>query len=113
MKSKQIWSILGLVFLMSLIAINFVQAVDFNQDISDEDKATFDEILDPIMKIYNLIKYSATIIAVLVLVFAGITYMLAGDNPAKREQAKNMIMYVVIGLIVIWIAPLLVNFIVG
>lgn len=112
MKSKTL-AIFGLVFLLSMIAMQFVSAVDFDQDISDEDKETFDEILEPVMKIYNLIKYSATVLAVLVLLFAGLSYMTSGSNPGKREKAKNMVTYVVIGLIVIWIAPLIVNFIVG
>ena len=52
-------------------------------------------------------------ISVLILLFAGITYMIAGDNPSKKEQAKNMITYVLIGLVVIWAAPMLVNFVIG
>jgi len=112
MKNK-VWAIFGLFFFFAILAMQVVVAVDFNQDISSQDQATFDQILNPVMKIYNLIKYSATAIAVMVLLFAGVSYMLSGDNPAKREQAKSMITYVVIGLIVIWVAPLLVNFIVG
>ncbi len=110
---KQIIVIISLILLLSLMIFQFARAVDFDEDISNEDKETFDEILEPVMKIYNLIKYSATVLAVLVLLFAGVTYMTAGSDPAKREQAKSMIMYVIIGLIVIWIAPLIVNFIVG
>ena len=112
MKSKT-FSIFGIIFLLSLFAINLVVAIDFNDDISNSDKETFDEILEPVMKIYNLVKYSASVLAVIILLFGGITYMTAGSNPAKREQAKNVIMYVVIGLIVIWVAPLMVNFIVS
>ena len=112
MKNK-VLAIVGLFFFFTMIAIQFIVAVDFNQDISAQDQATFDQILNPVMKIYNLVKYSATVIAVIVLLFAGVSYMLSGDNPVKREQAKSMITYVVIGLIVIWVAPLLVNFIVG
>ena len=112
MKSKA-FSIFGIVFLLSIFALNFVVAIDFDDDISNSDKETFDEILEPVMKIYNLVKYSASVLAVIILLFGGITYMIAGSNPAKREQAKNVIMYVVIGLIVIWVAPLMVNFIVS
>ena len=109
----QILAIFSLLFLMTLFATQFAMAVDFDEDISDEDQATFDEILEPVMKIYNLVKYSATVLAVLVLLFAGVTYMTSGSNPAKRNQAKNMVAYVIVGLIVIWIAPLIVTFIVG
>ncbi len=51
----------GLLCLTGLMAMQFVASADFDQPISDEDKATFDEILEPIMKIYNLVKYSATV----------------------------------------------------
>ena len=112
MKNKTL-AIFGLVFFLSFIAMQVVSSANFDQDVSDEDKETFDEILEPVMKIYNLVKYSATVLAVLVLLFAGVNYMISGSNPAKREQAKSMVTYVVIGLVVIWIAPLMVNFIVS
>ena len=112
MKNKS-WAILGLVFFVSLLSRQLVLAVNFNQTISAQDKQTFDSILSPVMKIYNFVKYTATVLAVMVLLFAGITYIISGSDPAKREQAKNMAMYVIIGLVVIWAAPLIVNFIVS
>ena len=105
MKTKAL-AIFCLTIFIVLISMQFILAVDFNQGNSNEDKATFDEILEPVMKIYNLIKYSATVIAILVLLFAGINYMTSGADPKKREMAKNMVMYVIIGLLVIWAAPL-------
>ena len=111
--NTKILAVFGLMFFLSLMTMQVVMAVDFDEDISEEDKATFDEILDPIMKIYNLVKYSATILAVVVLLFSGVSYMTSGNDPAKRERSKSMVTYVIVGLIVIWIAPLLVNFIVG
>ena len=112
MKTKYL-AVFGLMFFLSLMAMQVVVAIDFDEDISQEDQDTFDEILDPVMKIYNLVKYSATVLAVVVLLFAGVSYMISGNDPAKREKSKSMAMYVIIGLIVIWAAPLLVNFIVG
>ena len=104
---------LALICLLLLVAMPAVMAVEFDQDISDEDKQTFDQILEPVMKIYNFIKYAATAIAVLFLIFAGITFMTSGGDQAKRESAKGMATYIVIGLIVIWIAPLIVQYLVG
>jgi len=43
-------------------------AVDFNSTISSQDQQTFDQILAPVMKVYNFIKYAATVVAVLFLV---------------------------------------------
>ena len=75
--------------------------------------SSFDDILKPVVKVYDFAKYAASIIAMIFLLFAGITYMTSGGDTQKREQAKNMVMYVVIGLVVIWAAPLIVNFVVG
>lgn len=111
--NKRIYSIIGLALFVAMFALQFISALDFNQSISASDKATFDTMLSPVMKIYNLVKYFASAIAVVVLLFAGITYIISGNDPGKREQAKNMAMYVVIGLLVIWLAPLIVSFITG
>ncbi len=110
---KKTLAIFCLMFFVFSFAIQFTSAVDFDEDISSEDREKFDEILEPVLKIYNLIKYTASVIAVLVLLIAGVTYITSGSDPGKREKAKNMAMYVIIGLIVIWAAPLIVNFIVG
>ena len=103
----------GLMLLMLLMLSNVVLAIDFDSNISDEDRNTFDHILEPVMKIYNFIKYSATVLAVVFLVFAGISFIASGGDQGKREQAKMMGTYVVIGLIIIWVAPLIVSFLVG
>ena len=112
MKQKHL-ALLGLMFFVTMTVMQFVLAVDFNQPISTQDKATFDQILTPVMKIYNMAKYFSTAIAVVVLLFAGISFIISAGNPSKREQAKNIGMYVIIGLVIIWAAPLVVNFIVG
>ena len=94
---------IGLVFLSLLVfQIVLISASD-----------NFEEILQPLNTIYDLIKYSATVIAGIVMLFAGITYISGGSDPMKREKAKNMVMYVIIGLMVIWAAPFVVDLILG
>ena len=88
-------------------------AVDLNQQPNAQDQATFDQILSPVMKIYNLVKYIASALAGIALLFSGITYMTSGSDPKKRDNAKGMTMYVLIGLTVIWAAPFVVSLIVG
>ncbi len=97
---------------VALITMNvhFVSAaVNLNQPISTADQATFDKILEPVMKIYNLVKYLATAVAGFVLLLAGISYMISGSDPKKREQSKSMATYVIIGLFIIWAAPWIVD----
>lgn len=102
-----------LAVLLVFMCVQFVTAVNFDQDISQQDKALFDQILVPVMAIYNLIKYIASAIAGIALLFSGVTYMVSGNDPRKRDNAKSMAMYVVIGLVIIWAAPLVVQLVVG
>ncbi len=101
------------VLILLILALPTVFAVDFDEDISSEDKATFDNILEPVMKIYSFVKYTATVLAVVFLLFAGVTFIMSGNDQGKREQAKMMATYIIIGLIVIWVAPLVVGYLVG
>lgn len=101
------------VLLGLLLVLPATIAVDFDEEISPEDQETFDSILEPVMKIYNFIKYAATVIAVVFLVFAGVTFIMSGGDTARRESAKMMATYIIIGLIIIWVAPLIVEYLVG
>ena len=73
------------------------------------DTATFDQILEPVWKVYSFVKYTATAIAILFLLFAGIQFIMSGNDVMKRENAKHMISYVFVGLIVVWAAPFVVQ----
>lgn len=107
------WNLVMLLGLALVLTVTpALAAIDLSGDISSDDQATFDAILEPVMNIYNFVKYVATAIAALVLVGAGIVFMLSGSDPRKRDQAKNMIMYVVFGLVIIWVAPLIVEYLV-
>ena len=88
-------------------------AASLDTTISDADKAKFDQILTPVNKIYNFIKYAASLVAVIALLYAGISYMFSGNDIKQRDSSKNMATYVLIGLIVIWAAPFVVNLIIG
>ncbi len=106
---KLLYGILAVLFVLLPAAF----AVDYNQVISAQDQATFDLILSPVMKVYNFIKYAASVIAVLFLVFAGVTFITSGDDQAARSQAKKMAGYVIVGLGVIWIAPYVIQYLVA
>jgi len=102
-KAKSIILPIALFLAMFVLQLTFASAAN----------STYDEILKPIQAIYDLVKYAVTIIAGLVLLFAGISYITSGSDPMKRDKAKNMIMYVLIGLAVIWAAPLIVKLVLG
>lgn len=101
------------ILVLMIISIPIASAIDLDQPISDADKEKFDQILSPVMKVYGLIKYSATAVAAMMLMFAGITYMSSGSDPKKRDNAKSMGTFVVVGLVLIWATPALISFLVG
>ena len=104
-----------ILFLTPLVTASSVRAesASLDTDISSEDKEKFDKILEPVVKIYNLIKYAASVIAVIAMLFAGINYMFSGNDMRKRDVSKNMAAYVLVGLVVIWGAPFVVNLLVA
>lgn len=76
---------------------------------SSTETATFNQILKPVWQVYNFVKYLATALATLFLLFSGIMYVTSGDDIMKRENAKHAIGYIILGLIVILGAPYLVQ----
>ena len=66
-----------------------------------------------IMKFVNLALWVAGIIAVIVVIIAGINYSLSSGDPAKTASAKNDILYSVIGLVIIASAIAITGYIIG
>ena len=110
----KIWTI-AVMLLMVAVTVSSALAVDYadvDTEITPEEQEQFDEILEPVVKIYNFVKYVATVVAVIILAIAGISFMTSGTDPKKRDTAKGMATYVVLGLLVIWAAPMIVGFLI-
>lgn len=103
----------GFVFLFLLLLIPLALAYDFDDKPSDDEKEMFDEFLEPIMRIYRFIKYVATVIGVLVVTISGITAMASGHDPIKRNKAKEIVGYALLGILIIWLAPILIEIVLG
>ena len=97
--------------IMFVMLVQFVLAIDYGK-VSQDDKEAFDEILTPVLRIYNLVKYIASAIAVVFLMFSGIMFMMSQGDIRKREMAKSTAAYVIIGLIIIWAAPFVVDYLI-
>ena len=68
------------------------------------------EITAPINKIYDLLKAVISILGIIAITVAGAMYMFSGSNIQSRESAKSMVSYAIIGLVLVWVAPLVVNY---
>jgi hypothetical protein len=61
----------------------------------------------------NLAYFVMAIIAVIVIIVAGIMYATSGGDSAAVTKAKNLILYSVVGIVVILAAWGITNFVIG
>jgi len=64
-------------------------------------------------KITNVILYIVGIVAVIMLIIGGIKYVVSGGDAKKVTDAKNTILYAIIGLIIAFLAFAIVNFVIS
>ena len=62
-------------------------------------------------QITNTILYIVGILAVIMLIWGGIRYVVSGGDSKKVTDAKNTILYAIIGLVISFFAFAIVNFI--
>jgi hypothetical protein len=63
--------------------------------------------------ITNKILYAVGIVSVIMLIYGGFRYIISGGDKAKVTDAKNTILYAIIGLIISILAFAIVKFILG
>ena len=66
-----------------------------------------------VLNIVNFILYFLGLIAVIMVIYGGITYVTSAGNQESVEKAKKIIMYAVIGIIIVLISFALVNTIIS
>lgn len=64
-------------------------------------------------QITNTILYIVGIVAVIMLIVGGIRYVVSGGDAKKVTDAKNTILYAIIGLIICFLAFAIVNFVIA
>lgn len=63
-------------------------------------------------QITNTILYIVGVVTVIVLIWGGLRYVLSGGDSKKVTDAKNTVLYAIIGLIISFLAFAIVNFVV-
>jgi Na+/proline symporter len=90
-----------------------IGAVLPDDNLSQEQESAVAEIESTIGGITSLIRLVGGTIGTLVITAGGVMFMTSGENPERKEQAKQVLTMGVIGLVVILVAPSIVGFIVG
>lgn len=80
--------------------------------IGDEDDVqdTLSSAADTIIDILSIVVAAA---AVIFIIIGGIKYVTSNGNQEKVTQAKNTILYAIIGLVIVIFAQTILNFVVG
>jgi len=68
-------------------------------------------LIDFIQDALNLVIALAALVAVGILVYSGIQYILASGDEGKIEKATKGITYAIVGLVICFISVLIVNFV--
>ena len=64
-------------------------------------------------QVTNTILYIVGIIAVIMLIIGGIKYVISGGDSKKVTDAKNTVLYAIIGLVICFLAFAIVNFVIA
>ena len=64
-------------------------------------------------QITNTILYIVGIVAVIMLIIGGIRYVISGGDSKKVTDAKNTVLYAIIGLVIAVFAYAIVNFVIS
>lgn len=111
-------SVVGAAFLSSIVLpAQDTQAINVIRDGQGNTQFTQDAVSQDISKngtiqnIINILLFVLGTAAVIAIIIAGITYTTANGDASKTKQAKDTIMYAVIGLIVALMAWGIVSFV--
>lgn len=74
-------------------------------------KGSEEDIQKKVANVINLVYLWVGIIAVAVIIYGGITYIMSAGSPEKVSQAKKIILYALIGLVITLLAFAITNFI--
>lgn len=91
----------------------------FLADYSDSLKDAVKEIphntgdADTITTVLNFAYTIAGLVAVAVLVYAGVSYATSGGEPGKTKKASQAMVYALIGLVIVLLAAVITNFVAG
>lgn len=61
----------------------------------------------------NLVYFLAGAVAVIVIIVAGIMYVISSGDAGKVAKAKNLLTYSIVGLIIVLSAFAITNFVIG
>jgi hypothetical protein len=66
---------------------------------------------DTVIAVINVLSLVGGALAVIMIIYGGLRYVISGGNQEATKSAKNTIVYAVVGLVIIAIAQVIVQFV--
>lgn len=70
-------------------------------------------LIGAITTIVNILLMIVGVVAAVMLIIGGVRYIISAGDEDKTAEAKNTILYALVGLIVIGLSAVIVNFVLG
>ncbi len=80
-------------------------------DFSGLNNTGYSNLIEMVQGTVNLVIAISALIAVASLVYSGFQYILSAGDANKAEKAQKSVVYTLVGLVVVFISPLVVRFI--
>ena len=79
---------------------------------SDPAKEIMDRVNDVVCTVLTIFVYLSSGLAAIMIIFAGVKYLMSGDDPEAHSSAKNMVIYAICGLVAVLLACPFVDYLV-
>jgi len=114
--NKIIKSVVPFISMLFLPALAFAQSSTTNpmkwvDEIFNSLLSTPGTIEDLIVKILNWLIWGSAVLCVVMLIVSGFLYILSGGNEDKTHKATKTLTNAIIGLVICFVAVMLVNFV--
>jgi len=91
----------------------FANAVDPCEKYPDQPGCGGGDVMEILMRIISWVLGILSFVAVIIIIYGGVRYMTSAGDSGKVKDAKNTILYGIIGLVIALLAFAIVSFVIG
>ena len=130
MKRLNIFIIGAFVAMLSLVPIGVItgsthaQAVidqslcgganlEFGQNTDCDTSGTQDTVNETVSLVINIFSWIVGVVSVIMIIYGGFRYITSGGSDEGVKNAKNTILYAIVGLVIVALAQIIVKFVLG
>ena len=106
-------ALLPLIVSIPVGALSLADVINGNYRGDGQPTELFDGTTAIIPRLINLMLFVVGILAIVMLIFGGIRYVISGGDAGRVKDAKNTILYAIVGLIVAILGYAIVNWVIG